>query len=282
MKLSRQTLQPAVMLAICTCTVVFAIRTVRAEDPASPRELDVWGRFAKGSWKQTRIISETLDETGKVTGTTTTDVRTTITAVTAQFVTLKINVTVDAGGKRYDTEPQTVQHGYFGESPNQLVRMRELGKSDVTIDGRPYPCLTREVSIDAGRQKTVNKLFHSDSQAPYVLRRETTFTDSGNPAANHDETSEVIMLDMPYKVRSEVRPAAFERSVQKNGKGTTISVDVTSVDVPGGIVMRTVKELDTQGHVIRRSTMELVDFSALEEDRPNESRPRMFHRRRRG
>lgn len=281
MKFSRQTVQSAVTLTICACTLVLAIRTGRTDEPASPRELDVWGRFANGSWKLTRIISETLDETGKVTGTTTTEVRTTVTAVTAQFVTLKINVTVDAGGKRYDTEPQTLQHGYFGESPNQIVRIRELGKTDVAIDGRAYPCLTREVSIDAGRQKTVNKLFHSDSHAPYVLRRETTFTDSGNPTANHEEMSEVIMLDMPYKVRSEIRPAAFERSVQKNGKGTTISIDVTSVEVPGGIVMRTVKELDSQGHVTRRSTMELVDFSAVEEDQKTEYRPRLYHRRRR-
>ena len=33
-----------------------------ADEPVSPREMDVWGRFAKGSWKQTRIMSETLDE----------------------------------------------------------------------------------------------------------------------------------------------------------------------------------------------------------------------------
>jgi hypothetical protein len=277
----RLKLQPAVMLTVCACATIVATGAARGDEPASPRELDVWGRFAKGSWKLMRIVAETLDESGKVTGTTTTEVRTTITGVTSQSVTLRINVTVDAGGKRYDTEPQTVQHGFYGEGPNQLIRVRDLGKSEVTIDGRSYPCQIREVTIDAGRQKTINKLFHSDSQAPYVLRRETNFTDSGNPSANHDETSDVILLEMPYKVRSEIRPAAFERSVQKNGKGTTISVDVTSVEVPGGIVTRLVKELDTQGRVIRRSTMELVDFGAVEEDQKTEYRPRLYHRRRR-
>lgn len=251
-----------------------------AEDPASPREMDVWGRFAKGSWKQTRIVSEALDEAGKVTTTTTTEVRTTIVAIDSNKVTLQIKVTVEAGGKRYDTEPQTVHHGYYGEGPNQLVHIRALPKTDVTIDGKTFACRTQEVSIDAGQQKTVSKLFQSDTQVPYVLRRETTLTDSANPSANHTETAEVIMLDMPFKVRSEIKPTAFERSVQKNGKGTTITVDVTNVDVPGGIVLRTLKELDNQGRITRRSTVELVDYSAVEEDRTTEYRPRMFRRRR--
>jgi hypothetical protein len=279
MKFWRRELPRAAVFALCAWAALLSAAPPRAEEPASSRELDVWGRFAKGSWKQTRIISETLDETGKVTATTTTDVRTTIIGVDSNKVTLRINVTVEAGGKRYDTEPQTVQHGYYGEGPNQLTRIRELGKSDLTIDGKTFACRVQEVSIDGGRQKTVSKLFQADAQAPYVLRRETAFTDSTNAAANHNETAEVIMLEMPYKVRSEIKPTAFERSVQKNGKGTTITVDVTSVEVPGGIVMRTLKELDPQGHITRRSTVELVDYSA-EEEQPSDFRPRLFHRRR--
>ncbi|HEV2968482.1 MAG TPA: hypothetical protein VGY55_00745 [Pirellulales bacterium] len=267
-------------LAIGAWAGLCAAAPSRAEEPASPRELDVWGRFAAGSWKQTRIISETLDDAGKVTATTNTDVRTSIASVDSRHVTLKITVTVEAGGKRYDTEPQTLQHGYYGEGPSELVHLRDLGKTDLTIDGKTYSCKAREVAFDAGRQKTISKLFQADSQAPYVLRRETNFTDSANSAANHDETMEVIMLDMPYKVRSEIKPTAFERTVQKNAKGTTITVDVTSVEVPGGIVMRTLKELDGQGRITRRSTMELVDYAALEEDRPAEVRSRLFHRRR--
>ena len=139
------------------------------------------------------------------------------------------------------------------------------------IDGRAYPCQTREVTIDAGHQKTLSKIYQSSTQAPYVLRRETTFTDSAHAGANHQETSEAIMLDMPYPVRSEIKPTAFERTLQKNATGTTISVDITSVEVPGGIVMRsTLKELDAKGRVIRRSTVELIDYSARKKaNRPN-------------
>ena len=48
--------------------------------------------------------------------------------------------------------------------------------------------------------------------------------------------------------------------------------------VPGAIVMRTLKELDNQGRIVRRSTMELTDYNAVEEDQT--PRSRLFRRRR--
>ncbi len=189
--------------------------------------------------------------------------RTTITKVDARHVTLKISVTVEAGGKRYDAEPQVVQHGYYGEGPNQVVRLRDLGKVDVTVDGVAYPCVLREADIDVGRQKTVLKLFESAAQAPYVLRRETTFSDAGNPAADHQETSEITLLDMPYKIRTEMKTVALEHTVEKNDKGVTVTADITCVrDAGQAIVIRSQKELDSRGRITRRTTVELTDYSA--------------------
>ncbi len=256
-------------------------RAATADEVITPRELDVWGRFAAGSWKQTRIVAETLDEAGKVSSTTSTDVRTTITKVDSQHVTLKITVAVEAGGKRYDAEPQTVQHGYFGEGPNQTVRVKELDKANLTIAGKAFPCQLQEASFDVSGQKTATKLFIDIGQTPYVLRRETSVSDPSNPGAAHEETGEVVMLDMPYRVRSEMKTVALERTEQKNSKGSTVSLDITCVDVPGAIVLRSLKELDSQGRVIRRSTIDLVDYSAVEEEQtPDAHRARLFHRRR--
>ncbi len=252
-----------------------------ADETISPRELDVWGRFAIGSWKQTRIVSETIDDAGKSTSTTSTDVRTTITKVDAHHVTLKIAVTVEAGGKRYDAEPQIVQHGYFGEGPNQVVHLRELDKADVSIGGKAFSCRQQESTMDVTGQRTATKLFIFAGQAPYLLRHETVISDTTNPSAGHEETGEVLMVDMPYRVHSDMKSVAFERTVQKNGKGSTVSIDVTCVDVPGAIVLRALKELDSQGHVTRRSTIDLVDYNAVEEDQTADvPRPRLFHRRR--
>ena len=123
--------------------------------------------------------------------------------------------------------------------------------------------------IETGKQKIVNKFFETGAQAPYLLRRETHFTDAANPTADHEETSEVIAVDKPYRVQSEIRPVSFERVVQKDSLGTTITVDVTSVDVPGGIVNRTSKHLDADGHVDRERP------SNWSTTAPSKSRPRM-------
>ncbi len=85
---------------------------------------------------------------------------------------------------------------------------------------------------------------------------------------------------MPYKVRSEMKTVALEHTVQKNDKGVTVTADITCVEVPGAIVMRSQKELDNRGKVTRRSTMELIDFNAVEEEQTTDKfRTRLFHRR---
>jgi len=51
------------------------------------------------------------------------------------------------------------------------------------------------------------------------------------------------------------------------------------VDVPGGIVSRTSKQLDADGNVTRRTTVELVDYGAVEEQAPDAGRRRYRRRR---
>ena len=144
------------------------------------------------------------------------------------------------------------------------------------VDGREYPCRVEQTSFDMGSQKVVTKLIESDAQAPFLLRRETEVTDPANPAASRQETAEVVALDVPYNVGKELKTVSFERSTQTTSQGKTVTLDVVSVDVPGGIVTRTVKEYDTDGHLVRRQTVELVDFKAVDD-----GGGRVFRRRRR-
>ncbi len=270
----------AMSAAIVVAAIVSPLRCA-ADDNPTPRELDVWGRFGAGSWKSTRITTETVDESGKVTATSTCQQRIKLTSVDAHHVALRITVTMETDGRRFDTEPQTVDHGYYGENAGQTVQLKDLGKASLKIDGSEYPCQSREASIESDGRKTECRIFQSSFQAPYLLRRETHITDAANPSANNEETSEVIAVDMPYRVGTEIKPVSFERSIQKNAKGSTVTLDVTSVDVPGGIASRMSTERETHGHVIRRVTMDLIDYHAVEEDQqPDAPRRRLFHRRR--
>ena len=113
-------------------------------------------------------------------------------------------------------------------------------------------------------------LYLSDDVEPFVLKRETTkLADDAKDATTttrQSSTAEVIALDMPYKVLRDVKPAAFERTIQHTARGTNVTLDVTCMDVPGGIVARTSKEMDADGHVIRRSRLELVDYHVVADD----------------
>ena len=48
----------------------------------TPRNLHVWGRFDAGTWKQVRIVTDTLNSRGQVVDTSTTDIKTTLLAPT--------------------------------------------------------------------------------------------------------------------------------------------------------------------------------------------------------
>src|SRR4051812_45773010 len=80
----------------------------------SPRDLHVWGHFGSGTWKQVRIVTESLGDRGDVIDTTTTDTKTTLVRADLRHVTLRIEATVDVAGKRFQSQPQIVEYGYFG------------------------------------------------------------------------------------------------------------------------------------------------------------------------
>src|SRR6266581_4913218 len=55
------------ILAVIVCGVTLKAESVQVPQPEmSPRDLHVWGRFDPGTWKRVRIVTETLNERGRV------------------------------------------------------------------------------------------------------------------------------------------------------------------------------------------------------------------------
>jgi hypothetical protein len=71
----------------------------------------------------------------------------------------------------------------------------------------------------------------------------------------------VHALEMPCKISGALRSAAYIKTVQKTPKGTIYSLAAVCPEIPGGIVSNSSKELDATGRLVRRSTLELVDFN---------------------
>jgi hypothetical protein len=254
----------------------------RPNQNLSTRDLNVWGRFSPGAWKQVRIVTETLNDKGDVTATTTNETKFTLVSVSAKSLKLKIETMVDVSGKRFGNESREIEYGFFSEQPSEPGEVKLLGAAHVTIGGERLPCQVRQVTARSSGGQHVTKLYLSETVEPFVLKRETSLIAAdGKPAANSTSTVEVIALDMLVRTGRETKSAAMERTIQRTPSGTHEMIDWTCVDIPGGIVSRTSKESDEKGKLLRRSTMELVDYHAeLEEaSGTGEDGPRYLSRR---
>src|SRR6185369_7500430 len=165
------------------------------------------------------------------TDTTTTETKTTLVRVDSKRLTLRIEATVEVAGKRFESQTQTVEYGYYGETSSERPDAKNLRNTQVTIEGRDVPCELRLVVATNVQQKQVMRLYLSDDVEPFVLKRETTTVQNAKSSADQQTTAEteVIAVDMPYAVMRDLKSAAYEQTVQKTQRGTNVSLDVICV-----------------------------------------------------
>jgi len=231
-----------------------------ADDAALPPDHHPWGHFPAGSWKLVRTTAESLDEKARVTSVTITDTRTTLVAADDTTYTLHTNATVDVASRRISASPQTAKYGYYGETPGQLLTAKQTGEATLTIDGRPIPCQVRQIVLAGESGKLISTIHYSSQISPFVLRRETSL--EGPPDEKRNTSLvEVVALDLPQRVRGELKHACYVKTTQKLPHGSKITLEVHCDDVPGGVVAHWASESDASGRVVRRSTLELLEYS---------------------
>lgn len=236
-----------------------------------------WGGFEPGAWKLVRVVTETLAPDGSLTGTSTTDTRTMLVETGPDTLTLRQSVTVEVAGKRFEAEPKSVTQGFCGQRPGQSVRFSSPKPTQMTIEQRPIDCRVQRMTIKGQSSTTVTNVYYSDDIEPHVLRRETVVTNGkDDDGLISESTTEVLALNMPFRVLTEIQTTAQLRTVHKHPKGTVVTTTIHSPDVPGGVVAHWSKELDPRGNVVRRSTLELLDYGLESE----EVRTGIFGRRR--
>jgi hypothetical protein len=200
--------------------------------------------------------------------TSATDTKTTLTGVDETGVTLLSEVIVQIlPGKHIETQPRQIKQNFFGELADHRTTLSQLEHSDVTIQGRKINCRVYQLANRNTTTDTVTKVYYSDKVEPYILRRETVKSDIATGEKVSETEVEVIATDVPCKVLGTIRKCSKVRLVNEHANGTTTTVADTSVDVPGGVVCHTMKELDTDGQMVRRSTLELLDYGYQPESR---------------
>ena len=265
-------------LALSLAAVAAPALGQSAEPACTTAKLHPWGLSEPGTWKLVRVVTETLDERGQVIGSSTTDTKTTLVGVDRDGVTLEIQASMEVAGKRFQAEPQTVKQGFHGESIDAKLKSKQPADAQVVIEGRKIPCKIQQWETAGPSEKSLTTLYCSATVAPYVLKRESIVRDAEGKNVISETTTEVTALDMPVRVKKETRSGFHVRTVQRNGKGTVTTLAVALADVPGGVVSHSLKEVDRSGRLVRRSTLELIDYNTD----PAKERTGLFNRKRAG
>lgn len=250
-----------VLLSVLTA-LEFAPAPVAARqlEVGVPRAQHPWGQFKIGAWKRVRTQTEVLDDKGRVVSSSSTETTTKLVDVDDSGYTLRVDVVVEVAGKRFASQPQVVRRGYAGEAEGQMVSVKRSNDGVVNVNGQKIPCQVREITVDTETGKRISTIYYSDKFSPYVLKRETACLDAEGKATDCNSQVDVVAVDMPCKVRSETKSASHVRIVSQQGKGSVLTLEVHVADIPGGVVSHSSKETDENGRIIRRSTLELLDY----------------------
>jgi hypothetical protein len=253
--------------AIGTVLLALLPLPAQADDGRVGRSTHPWAQFGSGSFSLLKRTSETTDEKGRR-ETTVTHTRTTLLAIDEETYTLKIETIVDAGGKQIVGDPKIVRRTFDDLPAEATPTVKDVpDENSVVVEKKKLPCRVYEVSFNNEVHRTTTKTYYNSAIAPHVLQRKTSTIDAQSGNEQRYVEQKVIAFDMPCRVGNEMKSGAHVQIEETHSGGTVMTIVVLCRDVPGGVVSQTSREMDTRGNVIRRSTLELVDFGVKEEPR---------------
>jgi hypothetical protein len=244
-----------------------------AQSITIPREQHAWAKFTPGSWSKVRKWTEELDEQGKVKSASTTETKTTLIGIDESGCTLQTEVTVEVAGKRFVAQPRQVRVGFDGGTNGARTEFRKAGEVSLELGGKAISCAILESTSANADTRIVSRLHYSGSVPPFIFRREIVTTSADGKQKLEETTMDAVAVEMPQKVLTELLPATHVRTVQKQPNSSTFTLEVVCLDVPGGVVAHTSKDLNPSGTLVRRSALELLDYGVAD---PTEAARRGF------
>ena len=241
----------------------FAAACAVAQEPAVLLDQHSWARFGVGSWTLVRDFEETLDQ-GKVQSVNITETKTTLARADADGYTLKVEVTVEVAGRRFQADPKELTYGYNGEVNGQVLTSKELGEARVNIAGVEYSTLKRQVVFKKENLHSVSTTYYSANVSPHTLRRTTVATDPKTNQSVYRADIEVFAIEMPQRVLTETKPTSHVRKVETYLQGERkVTIEILCDSVPGGTVAHTMKQSNRDGAIEKRSTLTLTDYQVI-------------------
>lgn len=259
--------------------------------PSPPFRLPItqhtWARFQPGAWRETQTVTETLDEQGNVTARNLTLHKETLEAVAEGKVVLKVQATVELGGKRIVGETKTRVLHLETDGAGPLLETRRIENRPLTLNGQTIDCEVWELFYQEGAGNLRDVIHYRADKFPNVLRRET-FVDLGKPAMEVDakpvdataneaeqpkpsvkppspavaeQLIEVLAQQVPYEYGERILSCALIRNYRHRNKGDSVRLLFKSSEIPGGELATQMTDFDAQGKVVRRSVTRLLDYA---------------------
>ncbi|WP_146402978.1 hypothetical protein [Pseudobythopirellula maris] len=251
---------------------------------ALPPEHHPWARYAPGAWRRLRIINETFDDRGRLTGRSVSLRTERLLAVGAETYTLLSTTHVEVEGKPLPTASQEIELSLLADSPESIASAEILEPASLTVGGQMVPCERWRITANLPRGRWEETVFYAAGHAPYLLKRErvllasrpTTPPDESQDQADEGENAvspqptvdadhpaqrswqSVTRTDLPAEIGDKLH-----ESFQVHGETTSDSLRVLTSEThcaaaPGGLVSARTVEYDAVGRRTGWTSMQLV------------------------
>ncbi|PQO34298.1 hypothetical protein DTL21_12255 [Bremerella cremea] len=237
---------------------------VAAQELLVPPEHHEWASFPEGSWKQIKQVTETFKD-GELVSSMTTTLTIRLKEVGRDYIVLEREAKSEVSGQVFEKPIREFRSGINGQTGTQRVRITPGGEQKLSILGKPFKCEVRQMEVLGEPTRVTGKVFYNADTPPYILRREHTFTPAGADAPDKQMVSEVIALDKPYPVLTEIKTVAFIVQKTTSTDETTETVEAQCADVPGFVVGTWMTAYGADGKLKSKTTVQLLNYEVASE-----------------
>ena len=255
----------------CCCIVLILAESACSQEWIRTRDHHAWARFEKQSWKTTKILTDLVDEAGNITSTVRRETTTRLLEANETDFILGVESTVQIG-------EQKVNHSNHKIKRNINVKGEGFSKTVDTgtlkIGEQEFNVEIQLVTLQTKQGKRVSRLTFCKDTMPHVLKRVTTFYDK-KAMPVYTTTSQVTSFDVKRDILGEEQTVCRIVTNHSENGTTSVTNEIYCAKVPGGIVSQKIIEKNADDQIVRRTTLELIDYAIgkQESKRPKKDRP---------
>ncbi len=222
-----------------------------------PREAHPWARFMHGAWRTVSTETLVFNTEGKVLERTTSESITEFVNNDNSNCHLKVETCTQIPGSEVTSLPRKVILPIDPEGDNEVKKLED---AVVNVAGKKRRVEVLQAKLTEKTGDKVMTVHLTNDSAPHILKRETKVLDTKSNEPVAITRTEVVKLDVTRPVAGENRKTWEVRTVHEHPAGKVETTEYLCDEVPGEVVYQKSEEFDPNGRLIRRSTVELMDF----------------------